>query len=304
MAAGEWIGRVSVVASIIITAALIAYTGPGRAVELLSGLRAEFLALATALALASLAIKSAKWLVLTRGSWRDGMEYMASYISVFLPTPMLDAVRLGIFRKYGKDVSATLPLIMWERFTDLAAMTILLVSGLSFFLNPYSSLAITSALFLAFAVFLYLLFYNRRFQRMAVSKTGRIVGRDALERMFSAGRIELWQIIVSTLLSIAFWTVNISVLQIVFSNYSLPIPFHKTLSLFALSMVVSTFIPLPAGVGSMEGVFMAFAGIGKHYSVVSVMVFRLITFGIQFLLSSVSIAVMDRIYRASRALKR
>ena len=293
-------GTLSIVAGIAAVVIVFAYGGVGQTLGSMARIPVSSIVIGTALAFFSLFFKTLKWMALTGNYTRKEAEcYMGSYITLLMPGPAMDAMRIAIFKKFGRRPSMSIALITWERFTDAVPMTILLLSGLSLVLRSGNALFISFGALVIFMVLLYLVFYNRKFQSFIIRLGRGIVSEDSLKNMFSNGRMDAGRVALAIVMGSCFWILNIGVLQVIFTSLGYSIPFIKTISIFVLSMIAATFIPLPAGVGGMEGVFILFSGLPKHIVIAGLMAFRIITYGAQLLLSFISLGMRGRAPPAS-----
>jgi uncharacterized protein (TIRG00374 family) len=184
--------------------------------------------------------------------------YFATYVMVITPGKIGEIFKAGILReKFGVSLAQGLPIVLAERIYDFLAVLILAAMGVFFWPGPLTGL--TTGLFAAASVPLFLaLFQNRGIRTRLLGRATRSellarhrVGLD--EAMNSLSRLlGVKQSLFSLTLSTLAWMCECLGLWLVCQGLGFPVPLGQALFVYAAGTLVGSLTFLPGGLGGTE----------------------------------------------------
>lgn len=216
---------------------------------------------------------------------RTLVYYFAGFSMTTTPGKLGEATRLWFMeRVHGYDYTRIAPLFVGDRVSDLNAMVVLCVLGLS----AFSGYGWAVFVLVAFGVAFTLLFTRPRLLLEAVGRTYLFFGRRK-PRLFAKIRQTIrltadifdWRTLASaTALSVCGWLAECLAFTLLLHSLGAPVEFQGATFVFAFSMLVGAITMLPGGLGGVEGTMLGLlvvAGTPADVALVATAIIRVTT---------------------------
>ena len=216
---------------------------------------------------------------------RNLTYYFAGFAMTTTPGKLGEAARLWFMeRAHGYKYTRIAPLFIGDRVSDLNAMVVLCVIGLSAFSGYEWAVAVLVAAGLAFTVLLVR-------PRLLLAMIGRVflLLQRARPRLFARIRksvrltsriFDAPTLLTATILSVCGWLAECYAFMLLLQALGTGIGFQAATFIFAFSMLAGAITMLPGGLGGVEGAMLGLlviAGAPADIALVATIVIRITT---------------------------
>ena len=193
---------------------------------------------------------------------RSALYYVAGFSMTTTPGKIGEALRLWLIERcHGYGYDRVTPLLLGDRLSDMNAMVLLCLVGISVYSGYYWSIFLTVAAFLALTT----LFMKPRFLVAVLGQVYAFTGRKrarffvkARRVLRTTARLFTWRVFGGTLLlSVCGWLAECFAFYWLLSELGAPVGFLYAVFIFAFSMVAGALSMLPGGLGGVEATMMA-----------------------------------------------
>lgn len=276
--------------SLVILAAVIAYSNPAALLGLLAASDYKFIFIGFFISLAAILLGVMKWRGLLKGvSFRElvPIQILGFTISNFTPGKAAEPAK-AILLKAVKEVpiSSSLASIIWERVMDVIVLILFSVAAIST-LSLGSNFILAAFGVTVFVVIITIsigILYSERFGRkiFALAKKLPILRRlpDNFMNLFYRTRIEKSRLVQSFIISLVTWFILGFVLYSSLLAFGIEASPLVLSGIVALSVVIGIASSLPGGLGTTEVVMiflLGLVGVEPTVAAAAALTFRLMT---------------------------
>lgn len=285
----------TIAASLIIfvgmLAALSFYAGSDDVLEHVSGISLVVVATMLLLSLINYFTRAYRWHIFS-----DHLQvkvplkltilyYFAGFAMTTTPGKLGEAMRLWFLERcHNYDYARVGPLFVGDRLSDMNAMLVLILIGLTAF-SDYIWLSVVAAIAVIALTILFLkptllIAFVGTLYKWSGKRWTRVFAKIRRTLRFTAS-IFTWNIFGGTLLLAALgWLAECGALYLILINLGAEITFLHAIFIFSFSMVVGALSMLPGGLGGVEATMLALLvaiGVDMEVAVVATAVIRLTT---------------------------
>ncbi len=291
MRRAEYIIVVSMVGFVGMLAAVSFYVGSAEVFQRLSEISLYVVAIMLLLSLVNYFFRAYRWQLFSKHLDVDVptkctiLYYFSGFSMTPTPGKLGEAMRLWfIERCHGYDYARVGPLFVGDRLSDMNAMLVLILFGISAF-SDYLWLSVAASLGV---VALSVLFLKPSILMATIGQIYIWSGKR-WKRLFAKARRVLrltttlfsWKIFSATLiLSVLGWLAECLALHILLQNLGAEVQFTQAMFIFSFSMLVGALSMLPGGLGGVEATMMALLvaiGVEVEVAIVATAVIRFTT---------------------------
>lgn len=215
--------------------------------------------------------------------WRNLLVFLAGFALTVTPGKVGEFIKAFIVKeRFNVPYTASTPVLLMERFTDLGAILVLAGTGITFsFLHWWVGVLILAALLGSLMVL-----RNRKFIGYAITLTGRFKPLERLSAhlmdLYSRGWIllRLRFFFLSLLLSIAAWLMEGIGYFLVARGLEASITLHQGIFIYSAAILSGALTLFLGGLGATEGGMVGLGvvlGMGRSVSVASTIIIRAMT---------------------------
>lgn len=193
---------------------------------------------------------------------RSALYYIAGFSMTTTPGKIGEALRLWLIERcHGYGYDRVTPLLLGDRLSDMNAMVLLCLAGISAFSGYYWSIFLTVAAFFSLTI----LFMKPRLLIAILNQLYASLGHKRA-RLFAKARRALrittrlftWKVFGGTLLlSVGGWTAECIAFYWLLGELGASVGFLHAVFIFAFAMIAGALSMLPGGLGGVEAVMIA-----------------------------------------------
>ncbi len=293
--------------SIIILLAVVWYSNPAELLAVISEANLPYIFLAIAISFTTLILRVAKWWVLLGDiSYRKlfPVQIFGMVFSNFTPGKAGEPLKALLLKLHtGRNVSKTLPTIIWERIFDLVVLISLAVAALLFFgLSSFASLGIAAiAIFLALVIVFFSALKNkglglRLFKFARKFPLLKKIPHSFVEAFYKT-KIANRRLVLSLAITVVPWILEGFVLYYVLLAIGINLNPFMLASLIALADLIAIASFLPGGIGTFEVVsvlFLGIFGVTPVLATAGIILYRFVSFWFGTLIGALSFIYLSR----------
>lgn len=223
------------------------------------------IALALVLSLANYLLRFIRWQVYLRAlnqrvSWRPSLQiYLAGFALTTTPGKAGEAVRSVLLKRRGTPYAISLAALLSERLSDLLAVMLLALIGLSTYPAAKTLCAFTGALLaIAFVTLSSRKVLTGMLQRVRGHSRVASLTRQLLEVLLQARRCHTLPLIASTtVLSVVAWAAEAWAFHVILQKIGYDFSISFSTFVYAISMLAGALSFMPGGLGGTEAVMAA-----------------------------------------------
>ena len=231
--------------------------------------------------------------------WPSLKIYLAGFALTTTPGKAGEAVRGVLLRPWGMPFPKSLAAFLSERLSDLLAVVLLTLFGLTAYAAAQPLIALGAA---AVVAALLVLSNQRLLERLhhATQRMARLPRplRHIFEILLQARRCHRPAVLLSaTGLSVAAWAAEAVGFYLILQMMDLPTPLAFAVFVYAISSLAGALSFMPGGLGGAEGVMVAlllWQGVGKPEAIAATVLIRLATLWFAVCIGCVAIATHGR----------